>query len=164
MEIKNVDGFLIQGNYIGTDASGNKAVPNGVGVRFSEDPKYLGLGESIFSDNVVSGNRSHGIEINGLAQHAVVGNVIGIAKDGVTALANCGSGIKILKIHNLDCIGGMADSQTNQIAFNNLYGIEIFSGEFHSVDAENLGKTNRVYNNLHSDFLIDGAKKEKGNN
>jgi hypothetical protein len=98
IEIKNVDGFLIQGNYIGTDASGNKAVPNGVGVGFSEDPKYLGLGESIFSDNVISGNRSHGIEINGLAQHAVVGNVIGIAKDGVTALANCGSGIKILKI------------------------------------------------------------------
>jgi hypothetical protein len=161
IEMKDVSDFLVQGNYIGTDISGEKAVPNGNGIRFSEHSTNSRLGESTFFKNVISGNLRDGIEINGLAQHAITGNFIGIAKDGKTPLSNGGNGIKILKIHNLDCIGGNSNSTQNLIAYNRLNGIEIPDVRSMNGDLQSIKKRNKIFENLQTDFLVNGVNVEE---
>lgn len=161
IEMKDVSNFLVQGNHIGTDIAGIKAVPNGVGVRFSNDPTNLGLGESTFTNNVISGNLLDGIEINGLAQHAITGNFIGTAKDGKTPLPNGGNGIKILQIKNLDCIGGDSNSTQNLIAHNRQNGIEIPDVDPMKGDLHSIKKRNRIFENLQTDFLVNGVDFEE---
>jgi parallel beta-helix repeat protein len=163
IEIKNVDGFLIQGNFIGTDFLGKKAAPNGLGVRFSDDPINLGLGESTFADNVVSGNFTHGIEINGLAQHAFIGNFIGTASDGIYPLPNRGNGLSILKVGNLDCIGGDSNPTQNLIAHNHQNGIEILDAGPMKGDLQSIKKRNRIFENFQTDFSINRVDFEEFN-
>lgn len=87
----------IQGNYIGTDVTGQIAIPNSeVGISF------IGAGVNTVGGvqdrlaNVISGNGSDGIQIDSGAQdQAILGNYIGVAADGVTALGNGGDGIAI---------------------------------------------------------------------
>ena len=79
----------VLGNLIGTDASGATALPNIVGI-YVNGASGNQIGGSVpGSANTVSGNRSVGVEIygSGSTANAVVGNVIGLAADGRTALS-----------------------------------------------------------------------------
>ena len=59
---------MIQGNYIGTDATGQNSVPNqGEGVIIAGSPYNLIGGPAAGQGNVISGNGSYGIEISDLA-------------------------------------------------------------------------------------------------
>ncbi len=81
----NVD---VEANYIGTDVTGTKAVPN----------QYSGIwvGDSAtatINNNLISGNGSNGISLNGAGATSVTNNLVGTDLTGKVIVANSGSGI-----------------------------------------------------------------------
>ncbi len=91
------ENIQIQGNLIGTDASGMQALPNGWGGVLSSNAwNVLIGGVDSRATNVISGNTGHGIELYGNDGYTNIrGNLIGLAADGQTPLGNSGSGIWI---------------------------------------------------------------------
>lgn len=76
----------IQGNFIGLDVSG-AAAPNIIGV-------YLGECSSVIvKDNVISGNKTHGVAIYKGSLHSLTGNLIGSDPSGVTSIRNGVDGV-----------------------------------------------------------------------
>jgi hypothetical protein len=127
-------GNLIQGNYIGTNASGTVAIPNAGGISLSSVEGNTIGGTTAGARNVISGNTSSGIAIdNNLATNNVIqGNFIGTDATGALPLPNGTSGGVMITdgfsgpaTNNL--IGGAAAGAGNVIAFNSGNGITIFS-------------------------------------
>lgn len=118
VEVLRGSGSAINGNYIGTDATGTRAVPNEVGV-------LLGGGDAMVTANeignghlapepanVISGNRGAGIV---LAGHAPGNYVI-----GNSVITNGGSGLELRSARN--------EIRGNQMSGNSGSGILFGSG------------------------------------
>ncbi|MFA6436117.1 MAG: hypothetical protein WCW30_03205 [Candidatus Gracilibacteria bacterium] len=129
-------GATVLGNYIGLDAGGTVAVPNGIGVFFTNDtyPNAVQIGGTTAGErNIISGNTNYGISISGTHQNTkIIGNYIGTNVVGTAALANGQSGIRF---DNGACsavgnclIGGTASGEGNVISGNTNYGIETAGG------------------------------------
>lgn len=93
-------GLQIAGNLIGTNAAGDAAVPNKVGILVKADDILIG-GTSAADQNVISGNSIDGIRFayDSTLQNTgnlVQGNLIGLAADGTTSLGNAEVGVQIL--------------------------------------------------------------------
>ncbi len=102
LTIESANGFRefnqIQNNYIGTDPTGTRAVPNENGVvdeganntigleLNTEDPAF-GVG------NVISGNLRAGVDLSGALNETITGNLIGVNAAGTAPLSNGGWGI-----------------------------------------------------------------------
>jgi titin len=115
----------VQGNFIGTDASGSLALGNGHwGVIAAGTGNTIG-GTAAGSGNVVSGNGTSGIVIpNSISGNTVAGNFIGTDATGTQMV--CGhsaAGIEVSGGGNL--IGGTAAGAGNVIAFNKLDGVRV---------------------------------------
>lgn len=133
---------LIQGNKIGTDASGMVAVPNnGQGI-FSGTRVIIG--SNFVSDrNIISGNGARAIWLAAGAGHVVKGNYIGVAADGITPLPNY-TGIEV----NSDSttIGGINPGERNIVANSIDEGVIIYpTNPVLTTNARILGNT--MYNN-----------------
>ena len=93
-------GTVVVGNRIGTDASGQSAVPNGEdGVLLHGDGNRIG-GISAPERNIISGNTGHGVSImpydlSTAVGNAVLGNYIGTNASGTADLGNGGEGISL---------------------------------------------------------------------
>ncbi len=90
----------ITSNYIGVDASGQKALPNlahGVDLAGNQTNTYLGTnGDNVRDDaegNVISGNSEDGVRSTMTTRVYLSGNKIGVGADGTTAIANGKRGI-----------------------------------------------------------------------
>ena len=78
---------VIEGNFIGTDASGNVAVPNGSGIDINAGANNLIGGTTPSARNVISGNRGNNIGVQATATGTKIkGNYIGLNADGTGAL------------------------------------------------------------------------------
>jgi hypothetical protein len=86
----------VQGNFIGTDVFGTRAVPNGgrAGVYVAASDNTVG-GEAAGAGNLISGNALDGIRIEG-SGNTVAGNLIGTDKTGTAPLGNGGNGVHVL--------------------------------------------------------------------
>jgi hypothetical protein len=130
---------LVQGNLIGTNAVGNSAVPNGGnGIMDYATLATIG-GTTPGAGNVISGNRQDGLEVEGQqkvittdlsvsfmgteASVVVLGNRIGTAADGTSALPNGGDGIYFFNINGASTVGGTAAGAGNVIAYNGGDGV-----------------------------------------
>ena len=82
----------VQGNLIGTDATGLHALPNVGGLAVYGIGNMIG-GAVDGAANVVSGNALYGMWIQGSI--VVQGNLVGVAADGVSPLPNAADGIRI---------------------------------------------------------------------
>ena len=148
------DNNSVQGNYIGTDATGLVAVPNaghGISITFSsggQPPFGTLIGGTLAGErNVISGNGDCGIFSQGRST-LIVGNYIGAAADG-SPLGNNGDGIQ-LSSANKTGIGGATPGTGNIIAFNGSRlvsnarscGIRIFNGTEHRISG------NAIYQNV----------------
>src|SRR5687768_3701650 len=93
----------VQANWIGIDASGTNALPNG------EDGLVLtGPSGALVQENIISGNRRNGIRLDGAYNEypsVVRRNVIGLDRSGVNALPNGEYGISVFQVNALT-IGG----------------------------------------------------------
>ena len=125
-------GTVIIGNYVGTDATGTRAVGNVEGIAIATSDVVVG-GPSPGEGNLVSGNQYEGVELGfevayhtlGHADRAVVqGNLIGTAADGVSPLGNGSSGVAFLVTSNA-MVGGFDPSAGNVIAFNGDNGVYV---------------------------------------
>ncbi len=110
----------IQGNYIGTDATGNVDLGNGLnGVRLRSANNVIG-GGNVATRNVISGNGAAGVVINGAMAtgNQLLGNYIGTNATGAASLAN-EDGVFIS--------GGAANNSVsvNVVSGNTSNGIEI---------------------------------------
>jgi hypothetical protein len=119
-------GTLVQGNYIGTDATGTRAVGNSDGILVGASDAVVG-GTAPGSGNLISGNTSAGISlggevgprVTGYADRSLVqGNFIGTKADGVGPLGN-GLGVSIFLSSNCT-IGGLDPGAGNVIAFDDI--------------------------------------------
>ena len=92
----------IEGNYVGTDATGMLAHGNGIGVVIRDVPDNHIGGITPAARNVVSGNQGDaGIDIVGVGAtgNRVQGNFIGLGADGNSPLGNASAGIRISGAH-----------------------------------------------------------------
>lgn len=149
----------VAGNFIGTDASGSLARPNGgSGIDMRGGPGSTIGGALAGSGNLLSGNNGNGIAISTSDGHSinVKGNRIGTAADGETPLPNKLNGVYLAQDAWDVTIGGEFDPrEQNIIAFNMKAGVSLAA----SAGAQNYIDPNKTYANggLGSDLLDDGA-------
>ena len=112
-------GVVIQGNYIGVAENGVTPVGNRTGI-YSEELALIG-GTAPGAGNVIAGNEI-GVDLwIGPDYISVLGNLIGVAADGVTPAPN-GIGIRAVSVSR---IGGLASGEGNVIAYNTVSGIDM---------------------------------------
>ena len=92
-----VSAIAVEGNLIGTDASGTYAIPNtSGGVQFFQDVSNTVIGgTTAAARNVISGNGGDGVGVgDGLGSgNMILGNYIGTNAAGTAAVPNNGDGI-----------------------------------------------------------------------
>lgn len=115
------------GNKIGTDAAGNKAVPNGTnGVHNQASHTNTIGGKTAAERNVISGNKQDGILLasHGAAGNRILGNYIGTNAAGTAKLGNGLYGVEISEPNNV--VGGTEAGARNIISGNAKSGIALY--------------------------------------
>lgn len=111
-------GSIVQGNYIGTDATGTKGRGNGAqGIAFSNAGANLIGGTVAGAGNVISANGQEGVGIFPGSGEILQGNIIGADAFG-NALGNATWGVTVINGSDHVVIGGTAAGAGNYIAFN----------------------------------------------
>src|SRR5262249_45918007 len=130
----------IAGNYLGTDATGVAAVPNGQsGVYlYNSFSNIIGTNsasaDNAVEGNVISGNRQAGVTLDGYQTfgNVIAGNTIGPAANGSQFLYDPavkqyvysnGIGVQSINGANYNIIGGLAVGAGNVISSNQGNGI-----------------------------------------
>lgn len=158
---------IVEGNLIGTDATGKIALPNGtfgLGVWNGASDNIIG-GTTRSAANVISGNNSYGMLIADLGAHGnvVEGNLIGTDITGRTALANGYAGLAVWDTAVSNLIGGTIVGAANVISGNDTYGLYIsdtntsanlFEGNYIGTD---ISGTNALGNGFANVELQNGA-------
>src|SRR5262249_53549218 len=111
---------VVQGNFIGTDRTGTRAIGNtdrAVAVNMAASAALIG-GLDPGARNVISGNLNRGITLDG-SGNRVYGNFIGTTVTG-QPLGNARSGVEIGGTDNI--VGGIRRSAANVIAYNGVAG------------------------------------------
>lgn len=119
------NGNAVIGNFIGSDVSGKKAVPNSIGIEFSGEPGKNPSCDNLIYENLISGNMGDGIKLNFATGNSLYRNFIGTAHDGINALSNTGNGIILGQEVTKNCIGSNNPLNSNIIAYNRGNGIFI---------------------------------------
>ena len=88
----------VLGNYIGTNASGTSALPNGFGVYLfdSANSNVIG-GATASAANVISGNTNAGVTLDGAGtiNNSLLNNLVGVTADQSSDLPNSGGALVI---------------------------------------------------------------------
>jgi len=120
----------IQGNFIGTNSTGNGAVPNlssGIAIDSSVNNTIGGTGGG--QRNYISGNDGPGISIsNKSVLNTVQGNYIGTNASGTGALPNASTGVLVDGTSSANTVGGPAPGTRNVISGNTADGVRIAGG------------------------------------
>jgi len=133
--VRVTDGVNISYNFIGTDATGQAGLGNGLsGIYF--DASSIGFAEG----NVVSGNGEMGILIDGSQDISVSANFVGTSADGMASIPNTLSGIYVRDSLLINILGrnivsgntemGILIRSSNQITVTDTYvGVSV-NGSF----------------------------------
>ena len=116
---------VIQGTFIGTDASGTVARGNGLyGLMVFNSPGNRIGGTGPGEGNLLSGNTNIGLFISGTGAtgNRVEGNRIGVSLDGRSALANATNGVVVSQAPG-NWIGGTNPAAGNLISGNGEAGV-----------------------------------------
>ena len=110
---------VIQGNFLGTDVTGNSPQGNDVGIYINNTPNNQIGGTTASARNTISGNIGEGIFIVGSSAtgNVIQGNYIGANVSGLNAVGNSWSGIYIYYAPN-NIIGGTTATARNIISGN----------------------------------------------
>jgi hypothetical protein len=160
-------GNVIQGNWIGTDATGEVALPNGdIGVEIQGGAVTIGgadrhPGSSLGPRNVISANLGDGVALEGTTGSVVEGNLIGTDASGTNPMGNGYDGVDVVlgvSYATNNTIGGTAAGAGNTIAFNGHNGVTIGQYAFDS-STGNAILSNAIFGNaaLGIDLGDDGV-------
>lgn len=145
--IESSTNCLIQGNHVGVDNTGNTAKGNGgQGIYLTATCSGSSIGGATTGlGNVVSGNTGSGIQISASLNCVLKGNIVGMGKNGTTAIGNGGNGITISGTSTGCTLGGTTSAERNLVSANTGSGISISSsnnclitGNYVGVDATGL--------------------------
>ena len=170
-------GNIVAGNFIGTDVTGTKAVPNSIhGVAIYQGPNgnLIGTNGDGVADamerNLISGNGQDGVAIAGFTvetdNNVVAGNSIGTDVTGTLPLGNEARGVEVVGLASFNRIGVKpgdvgASAEGNLISANQGFGVWIWEEASKNVVAGNLIGTNAsgtaALANSVGVFLGDGA-------
>ena len=137
-------GNVVLGNRIGTDRSGTQTLGNGRdGVLIDSALSNTVGGTAAGAGNLISANRSHGIEIGGTAadparMNAIEGNRIGTTATGSASLGNAQDGVFLAAGASNNTVGGTVPAAGNLISANLSNGVELVTGATGNVVAGNL--------------------------
>ncbi|MEL7361810.1 MAG: right-handed parallel beta-helix repeat-containing protein [Bacteroidota bacterium] len=129
IRVSGASSTQIQGSYLGPWASATFGFNrrNGVLVENGSVDTTIGGGEP-GAGNLISGNSSDGIRIEGGAERTVVaGNVIGLPPDGSFVFPNNSDGIEI-GVASETTIGGVSPGERNVISGNDGVGLALGEG------------------------------------
>jgi hypothetical protein len=154
----------VRGNFVGTDVTGRIALGNDVmGLNVRGSSNTIG-GTEPGSGNLVSGNGTDGIFLDGGGIYApagnlVQGNLIGTEVDGIRPLGNNRYGIVVHLDASNNAIGGTDIGASNTIAFNGLDGISMVYAPANDPGVGNLVLSNSIFANggLGIDLGIGGV-------
>jgi titin len=155
---------VIQGTFLGTDASGTVARGNGqYGLTVFNSPGNRIGGTGSGEGNLLSGNTNSGIFISGSAatDNRVEGNRIGVSLDGRSALANDTNGIVINQASG-NWIGGTNSAAGNLISGNGQAGVYLLGADaygnriLHNTIGVAVGGTNALANRKDG-IIVDGS-------
>ncbi len=140
-------GNVVEGNYVGTDATGTHPVANGTGVEIAGGASDNTVGgTNAGARNVISGNSVEGLSIAGSATtgNLVEGNYVGTDASGSVPLANF-DGIALSGTGNT--IGGTASGAGNVFSGNSRIGVamgfafnDVVEGNLIGVNAQGTGR------------------------
>ena len=121
-------GNLIEGNYIGPDATGQSALANKLSGIHIQSPGNIIGGVLSGAGNLISGNGQQGVFLDGVsaATNLVQGNLIGTAVGGTNGLGNGGAGIGVSSAPG-NTIGGATANAGNLLSANGDAGIFLFA-------------------------------------
>ncbi|HXJ74304.1 MAG TPA: Calx-beta domain-containing protein, partial [Candidatus Dormibacteraeota bacterium] len=121
-------GHVVQGNQIGTDLSGTRAIPNSTGSDGGSGLHIQGaehtIGGSVAGRNLISGNALHGVTLAG-SNVVVQGNFIGTDRSGGHRLGNGAAGIQLVQAAANNTIGGAGLDERNVISGNEAEGVRL---------------------------------------
>jgi hypothetical protein len=148
----------VYNNFLGTDAAGTGAVPNGKsGVDMRDGPESAIGGPAGSAGNLVSGNAQNGVVLRGLGSNAILvkNNRIGTAADGTTPLGNGMHGIYLDQGAHNNTLGGVSMPNWNTIAYNGGAGVALSA----SAGSDNYIDPNIIHSNtgLGIDLNADGV-------
>jgi CSLREA domain-containing protein len=151
----------VQGNYIGTDATGSVDLGNaGGGVVSVSGFSHVIGGAGVGAGNLISGNDGDGVFFISGNSILVQGNLIGTKADGVTALGNGGNGVTFSGGGSLfNTVGGISAGEANTIAFNGGDGIHIdaTAGIAHTLRGNSVYSNGTTTAHLGIDLDADGV-------
>jgi hypothetical protein len=126
------DGSFVQGNLIGTDVTGTKALGNGAGgilVNSGSGNITIG-GAAAGARNVISANPGWGVAVYVTTGTVIQGNFIGTDVTGALPLGNAFTGAQFGGVYldgpSSTVIGGPNPGEGNLIAFNRGNGVTVF--------------------------------------
>jgi len=151
IKLSNVGGNVIDGCFIGTDATGTNALGNGQhGVEVLSDSNVVG--ETM--GNIISASGQYGIRIQNANWTVIQGNLIGTDITGTNALGNGKDGVYLEQAVGT-LVGGTNTLLGNTIAFNNGAGVNV-----HNNNATNnaiLGNSIFLNSGLGIDLMGNGV-------
>jgi hypothetical protein len=139
IELDESNSDLIEGNYIGTDATGTKALGNatyGIDMAFVFAQSTIG-GTVSGAANVISGNGSDGVIVRTGAHTLLEGNLIGTDATGTRPRGNAGNGIRVFG--GSATIGGSAAGAGNLVSANVADGIRLQGSSNELVQGNKIG-------------------------
>lgn len=144
-------GVKVEGNFIGTDASGTQDLGNSAGVVISgSDGSNTVGGVSPDDRNLISANDDEGVLLLS-EDNKVQGNLIGTGKDGAADLGNDGDGVALESVTG-NIVGG---GEANIIAFNGSDGVEVGDSDGPATGNRILG--NSIFSNDSLGIDLAGA-------
>jgi CSLREA domain-containing protein len=155
------DGTIIQGNYIGTNATGTAAIFNDNDAIFITDgaDNTLVGGALPGEGNLISGNNGYAVSVSEFSLpsngNQILGNFIGTDVTGLLPIPNADGGISIFASSN-NVIGGTAAGAGNRIAFNVGSGIDLFGGSGPGNSSGNAITGNTIIGNSSAGITMSG--------
>ena len=161
-------GAIIQGNFIGTDATGTSALANDTaGIVLDAVSTCTIGGTTAAARNVISGNAGDGIWIrNSATSNLVQGNFIGTDATGMIAVSNAGDSLGGVRItgSNNNTIGGTAAGAGNVLSGGegaNAYGIQVSNSTGTNIQGNIIGLnaagTAKLENDAGGIILLGGS-------
>jgi hypothetical protein len=133
-----VGGNTIQGNLIGTDATGTLRRGNTFGVLIQASTNNLIGGTTAAERNIISASANTGVSIVGALGNVVQGNYVGTAVYGSTNLGNFFYGIHVQDFGN-NTVGGSGPLAGNLISGNDGIGLSLLGGTNIIVQGNRIG-------------------------
>ena len=152
---------VIIGNYIGTNTAGTAAKPNFAGILFNgSNNNQIGGTDGVSPDgactgdcNLISGNVLHGVLLdNHSRNNRIIGNFIGVNKNGSAGIPNKDEGVMIANSPN-NIVGGPTPQERNVISANSVGGVELALED----SRNNLVQGNYIGTNSAGNAVIGGG-------